>query len=273
MTIKAKYEVKSLFDFITYGTEKLQLFMVIMLRTSGLFLLAPILGNKSVPKLARVGMIVIFGMIMVVALGDVTLPQTGSLAELIAIGFKELFVGLIIGFVFMLVFYAVQAAGSLVGYQIGLYLASAIDPTTQSQSSIIGQFWLLIAMLIFLAINGHHLVIRAYADSFQMIPPGFVSVDGSVGEMMIKYTAYLFVIALKVASPVMVTLFLTDVALGTVAKMMPTMNVFFVGFPIKIGVGLAVLAMALPIFSYVLEKAVHYLDGELRLMFLAMGKA
>jgi flagellar biosynthetic protein FliR len=91
--------------------------------------------------------------------------------------------------------------------------------------------------------------------------------------MMIKYTAYLFVIALKIASPVMITLFLTDVALGVVAKMMPTMNVFFVGFPIKIGVGLMVLAMSLPIVAYVLEKAIHHLDEELHLMFLAMGKA
>lgn len=262
-----------MFDFLTYGTEKLQLFLVVMLRTSGLFLLAPILGNKSVPKMARVGMVVMFAIIMVMALGTVTVPEVSSLSQLLAVAFKELFVGLIIGFVFMLVFLAVQGAGSLVGYQIGLYLATAIDPTTQSQSSIVGQFWMLMAMLIFLAINGHHLIIRAYADSFTVIPPGFIAIDGSVGEMIIKYTAYLFVIALKVASPVIVTLFLTDVALGTVAKMMPTMNVFFVGFPIKIGVGLAVLAMSLPIFSYVLEKAIHYLDGELHLMFLAMGKA
>ena len=246
---------------------------MIMLRSSGLFLVAPILAHKSVPLLVRVGMIVLFAIVLVVALGDITVPQVNSLVELVAMAFKELFVGLIIGFVFVLILEAAQAAGSVVGYQIGLYLANVLDPNTHSQVSVIGQFWFLVAMLVFLTINGHHMIISAYADSFAVIPPGQVVMDGAIGEMMMKYTAYLFVIALKIASPVMITLFLTDVALGTVAKMMPTMNVFFVGFPIKIGVGLAVMAMSLPIVAYVLEKAVNHLDRELHLMFLAMGKA
>jgi flagellar biosynthetic protein FliR len=273
LTNKAKYEVFRVFDFITYGTEKLQLFLMIMLRSSGLFLLAPILGHKSIPLLVRVGMIVLFAIILVTAMGNVALPEINSLFQLVGIAFKELLVGLIIGFVFMLILLAAQAAGSVVGYQIGLYLANVLDPNTHSQVSVIGQFWFLVAMLIFLTINGHHMIISAYSDSFELIPPGYVAMNGAVGEMMIKYTAYLFVIALKIASPVMITLFLTDVALGVVAKMMPTMNVFFVGFPIKIGVGLMVLAMSLPIVAYVLEKAIHHLDKELHLMFLAMGKA
>jgi len=246
---------------------------MIMLRSSGLFLLAPILGHKSIPLLVRVGMIVLFAIILVTAMGNVALPEINSLFQLVGIAFKELLVGLIIGFVFMLILLAAQAAGSVVGYQIGLYLANVLDPNTHSQVSVIGQFWFLVAMLIFLTINGHHMIISAYSDSFELIPPGYVAMNGAVGEMMIKYTAYLFVIALKIASPVMITLFLTDVALGVVAKMMPTMNVFFVGFPIKIGVGLMVLAMSLPIVAYVLEKAIHHLDKELHLMFLAMGKA
>ena len=80
-------------------------------------------------------------------------------------------------------------------------------------------------------------------------------------------------IGLKLAAPVMISLFLTDVAMGTIAKTMPTLNVFFVGFPIKITVGLAVIALSLPVATYVLEKSIRYLDGELTHMFLSMGKA
>jgi len=161
----------------------------------------------------------------------------------------------------------------MTSYQLGFALVSMPDVEEGGQVAVVGNFWFLVAMLIFLSIDGHHLVLTAFADSYEIIPPGAVALASSVGELIIKYTAYVFVIALKMAAPVMVALFLTDIALGTIAKTMPTMNVFFVGFPIKIGVGLMVIAMSLPIFSYVLRHAMTYLDGELRLIFTAMGRA
>lgn len=201
------------------------------------------------------------------------LPQIESFWHLAALGAKEILLGAIIGLLFRLIFMGVKTAGSIIGYQIGFALVSMPDVEQGGQVSIMGQLWFLVATLIFLSINGHHLVISAFAESYEVIPPGMVGLASSVGELMIKYTAYVFVIALKIASPVMIALFLTDVALGTIAKTMPTMNVFFVGFPIKIGVGLMVIAMSLPIFAYVLEKATMYLDHELRLVFAAMGRA
>jgi len=147
------------------------------------------------------------------------------------------------------------------------------DPSIGSQVSVIGRFWYVLAVLIFLTINGHHMIISAFVNSYQVIPPAGVAIQGGVGELIIRYTAYVFVIGLKIAAPVMITLFLTDVALGTIAKTMPTMNVFFVGFPIKIAMCLLVMALALPIFAYVLERGVSFLDHELNMMFLSMGKA
>ncbi|MEA3296230.1 MAG: flagellar biosynthetic protein FliR, partial [candidate division Zixibacteria bacterium] len=125
---------------------------------------------------------------------------------------------------------------------------------------------------IFLSINGHHLVISAFADSYTVIPPGGMNTDAAIGEMIIRYTAFVFVIALKMAAPIMISLFLTDVALGTIAKMVPTMNVFFIGFPIKVSVGFIVMAMSLPIFAYIIDKTSNYLDQELRFLLQAMGK-
>jgi len=262
-----------LFDFITFGTAKLQLFLLILIRTTGLFIAAPILGHNSIPRMVKAGTVVTLSLILVTVMTDVTVPEVSSLAELAAIAFKELLVGLIIGFVFMLIFLGVQGAGSIAGYQIGLHVANVFDPSTQAQSSLIGQFWLLLAFLIFMSINGHHLLIRAFTDSYVMIPPGMVEMQGSVGEMMIKYTAYLLVLTLKVVAPVMVTLFLTDVSLGVLARMMPTMNVFFVGIPLKLGAGMAVLALSLPVLGFVLEKSIGYMDAELHRLFVLMGKA
>jgi flagellar biosynthetic protein FliR len=261
-----------LFDFLTYSLDKIQIFFLVLIRASGLFIIAPIFSNRAIPTQVKVSIVIVLTVVMMTALNNVSLAPVSSLVELAGLAFKELLVGAIIGLVFMLIFMGVQGAGSIVGYQMGMYLASALDPMTQGQTSIIGTFWTLLATLVFVTINGHHLVITALVDSYRAMPPGQVLMNGSVGELIIKYTAYVFVIALKIASPVIVTLFLVDVAMGTVAKMMPTMNVFFVGFPVKIFAGLMVMALSMPIFQYVLEKVTGYLNEELGVLLLTMGK-
>jgi len=262
-----------LFEFINFGETQLQVFLLVLLRASGLFLMAPIFSHRTIPTLVRVGLMLSLSLLLVPTVDASALPEIESLWQLAGLAAKEILVGIIIGLLFRLIFMGAKTAGAMTSYQLGFALVSMPDVEEGGQVAVVGNFWFLVAMLIFLSIDGHHLVLTAFADSYEIIPPGFVALASSVGELMIKYTAYVFVIALKMAAPVMVALFLTDVALGTIAKTMPTMNVFFVGFPIKIGVGLLVIAMSLPIFSYVLRHAMTYLDGELRLVFTAMGRA
>jgi len=201
------------------------------------------------------------------------LPELVSMIELVGMVLRELMVGLLIGFFFALLFKAAEMAGAITGFQIGLIIANAFDPNAGGQVAIIGRFWIVLASLIFMAINGHHLVIQAFNDSYTLIPPGQVLVQGGTGELMLKYTAYVFVLAIKISSPVIVTLLLTDISLGTVAKLMPTMNIFIVGFPLKVGVGLLVTAISLPIFGYVLQKSTAYLNDSIGELMLSMGKA
>jgi len=223
--------------------------------------------------MAKVGLVILFSIILTSTRGDFVLVPTGSLIELAGLALREILVGVMIGFVFTLLFMAVHGGGSIIGYQVGFHMAQVVDPTTQDQQSVMAQIWFVVAMLIFLSIDGHHLVIRAFNDSYTVMPPGHVVIASGVGDLIVRYTTYVFVVALKIAAPVMVTLFLTDVALGTVAKMMPTMNVFIVGFPLKIGVGLVVVAMSLPIFAYVLRQATIYLDKRLGFLLAVMGEA
>ncbi len=261
-----------MFDFVNFAAAKLQLFLLIMLRASGLFLVAPIIGHQSFPTMAKVGLAILLSLILVATLDKAYIPPVASLGELVALAAKELLVGLAIGFLFAMLMMAVQGAGDIVSYQMGLSMATIADPEL-GDVSILGQFWFLCATLIFLGINGHHVIISAFNDSYQMIPPGQVVMNGSVGEMMIKYSAYVFVIAIKLAAPVIITLLLIDVALGVVARMMPMMNVFILGFGVKIGVGILMMALSLPVFAYVLEKATNYLNVELHTMLAALGRA
>jgi flagellar biosynthetic protein FliR len=262
-----------LFDFVNFGADKIQLLLLIVLRASGLFLTAPIFGYKTFSAKLKIALILLLSVLMLPTLNDVSIPVMESEWQLAGLALRELMVGALVGLFFQAIFLAVQSAGALVGYQIGFAMMALFDPNTSDRVSIIGQFWFLLAALIFLAIDGHHILLNSFADSFAVIPPGSFSIAGGVGEMFTKFTSYIFVLAVKIAAPVVMTLFLTDVALGAIAKTMPNMPVFFVGFPVKIVAGLAVIGLSLPIVSFLLQKAVGFVDGELRLMFLAMGKA
>jgi flagellar biosynthetic protein FliR len=260
-----------LFDFVTFGAEKLQFLLLIILRTSGLFIIAPVLGYRTLPAAAKVAFALLMSMLLSTILTDNTLPVIESEWHLLGLAMREIIIGLLIGFFFQLIFIAVHAAGALVGYQIGFAMVAMFDPNSSQRVSIIGQFWFLFATLIFLAIDGHHIMITSFVDSYTILPIGHVTYNMSIATVVAKASAYVFVLALKIAAPVLMTLFLTDVALGTVAKMMPTMNVFFVGFPVKIGAGLMVIAMSLPIAAYVLEKGMRFVNNELQQMYFSVG--
>lgn len=261
-----------MFDFLAYSSTKLQLFLLLIVRASGLFLAAPILQHRSFPTTAKVGLIFLLALVSMPALQDVSIPETLTLLELAGLAVKELMVGVLTGFFFFLLFKAAELAGVITGFQVGLAISQSFDPNAGEQVSIIGRLWVALASLIFLAINGHHLVIQAFADSCRVITPGQMVVSGDTALVMIKYTAYVFVLAIKIAAPVMITLTLTDVALGTIAKLMPTMNIFIVGFPLKIGVGLMVVALSLPVFAYVLEKSTLYLNSGMSELLASMAQ-
>lgn len=262
-----------MFDFITYGTEELQAFLLALLRISGLFITAPIFRHVAVPIPAKTGLVVLLAGIMTLTIDVSSLAPVESIWHLAGLASREVLVGAVIGLLFNLLIMGVQTAGGLIGYQMGFAIVSVVDPNSSGQIPILGQFWTLVTLIVFLTINGHHLVITALADSYRAIPVGGLSLTSSAWDMIIKYTAYVFIIALKISAPVVITLFMIDVALGAIAKTMPTMNVFFVGIPVKIAAGLGVMALSLPIVAYVLEKGAGYLDNQLRTLMLTMGKA
>jgi flagellar biosynthetic protein FliR len=250
-----------MFEFLTYGTEKLQIFLLISLRAAGMFIASPIIGHKSIPIMIKVAVAIMLAMIMIPIVSETALPQIDSVWVLGAIAIKETVIGLIIGFFFSILFNGVRMSGNIVGYQIGLLVAQVLDPESNSNVSMVGEFLYTLAILIFLAIDGHHAILSAFADSYRMIPVGIFNFSGPVGDMLIKFTAYAFTIAVKLAAPVMITLFLVTVSLGVIARTVPQMNIFIVGLPLKIGVGFLVLAAALPVFRFMIEKMAGILKG------------
>jgi flagellar biosynthesis protein FliR len=270
---KFRKETRTLFDFINAGTAQLELFLLVLIRCTGVLLTAPIIGHRALPAMVKVGLVILLSITVTATLPASSVEVATSLSTLILLVVRELIVGAIIGLFFSFIFYGIQLAGTAVGYQIGFAIANILDPNTSEQTPIIGQFWSLLGMLILLSINGHHLIISAFVDSYQSVGPGMVILDGSIGEAIMKYSQDVFVIALKLAAPIVVALLLTDVALGIISRAIPTLNVFFIGAPLKIAVGLVLIAMSLPLFGYVLERGWQLVDDQIHTIINGMGKA
>jgi len=223
--------------------------------------------------MVKAGFAVVLAIVLIPLAEQTPIPPIESVWLLGILAAKELLIGLIIGFFFSLLFSGIRMGGGIIGFQQGLLMANVVDPEAGSQVSIVSEFWVIIATLIFLAIDGHHAIISALADSYKLVPVGTFNFTGPAGEMLIRYTAYAFTIAIKVSAPIMITLFLVSVSLGVVARTVPQMNIFIVGMPLKIGIGFLVMAVALPLFHNIINQTMIYLDTEVQALLAGMATA
>lgn len=234
--------------------DNIVIFFLTTFRVGGMFVAAPILGHSAIPAPVKVLLTMLLGYFLFPCVGAQPLALDPGLLPLLTLALREFFFGLVIGFLFQIIFIGVEFGGGLIGYQIGFAMVNIIDPTTSANVPIIGQFKLLIATLVFFVINGHHVMLQALFDSFKLVPLGQVNFKAMALEQVTRFAGAAFTVGIKVSAPIIVTLFITDVCLGIIARTMPQMNILVVGFQVKIGVGLLVLAISLPVFNYVFTQ-------------------
>ena len=251
--------------------EKLELFLLVLFRVGGFFMIAPFWSHTRIPRRLRAAISLMLAALLSPLIGDVNFAAVNNLAELAALGLREVLVGAIIGFAYAILFFGIRSAGQAAGMQMGFAIVNVIDPQTSRNVSLLGQFKFLILMLVFLVIDGHHLVLQSLCDSFRAVPVGSLSMSSLVPEKLVLLSSLTFVIAVKIAAPMMVTLLMTDIALGIVARTVPQMNIFIVGFPLKIGVGFLVLAASLPVLSFVFIKLLHQIQQQTSAIIAAMA--
>lgn len=254
-------------DLLGIGSLKLVTGMLIFVRVLGLFTAAPIFGHVRVPAQVKIGMAVVISL-MLVPLVPAPAPVVGSdILLFISAVVKEAAVGLILGFVAMLAFVAIQLAGEAADMQVGFGLASMADPLLGTHTSLIGQFQFTVATLLFLVLNGHHLLVAALVKSFSLLPLGAFAYQPVLTDRILDILVGLFVLGLSIGAPVMLAVFLTDLALGLLGRTVPQMNLLLVGFPVKIAVGLSMLLVSLPFFITVCRGL---FDGMYRDMLLIL---
>ncbi len=231
----------------------LPFFLLVLIRLTAFFLIAPLFAMRGVPTQFKVGIAAFLALIATATWAPETaLVIDGGYTLLI---FKELAVGLALGFTAALLLYAVQIAGSFIDFQMGFAIANVLDPQTGAQVPIIGQFKYTLALLFLLTVNGHHMMLDGVMQSLRSLPPEeFLSVaPEAIARFMTDLFVEMFIIAFQISLPIVASLFLIDVALGILAKTVPQLNIFAVGLPLKIFVGFVLLLLTMTVFFYLLQ--------------------
>ncbi|MFW6381404.1 MAG: flagellar biosynthetic protein FliR [Bacillota bacterium] len=223
-------------------------FLLVMIRYTGIFLITPVLGSRVIPGRVKIAVSFFMALVTVPILNRmemVLFPARN--VEILLTVMRELAVGLTIGLLTYLVFAAFQLAGQFIDLRMGFRMANIVDPMRGTSSPLVGQLKNVLATLVFLSLNGHHILIEGLHRSFAIIPPGGMSVSSGFWELLFRRSADVFIIAFKVALPIMGTIFIADIIFAFLARSIPQMNIFIVGFPVKIFVGILFLVLSIHI--------------------------
>ncbi|MGS0764274.1 flagellar biosynthetic protein FliR [Syntrophomonas curvata] len=245
-------------------------FLLLISRISGLFLSAPILSSRMMPVRVKILVIVALAAMMAYFVPVAYAQEITSPAYFIAALAVEILIGYTIGFVAYMVFGAIQLAGQIMDMQMGFGIVNVVDPQSGTQIPLMGNLTQTVALLLYLAIDGHHYLFQALVQSYKVIPVLGLSLNGKVTDLIIQVSVYMFIIAVKISAPIIIAIMTADIAMGFVARTVPQMNVFIVGLPLKILVGLGSLLIMMPIYIWVFNQLFarffEYLDQLLRLM-------
>ena len=250
---------------------KISVLLLIFVRVSAFFVTIPLFSYKTIPSQLKIVLAFVLSWMMYYTFSIEAFTINGDYLLLVL---KEAIVGLVLGLVVYIVFSAVQIAGGFIDFQMGFAMANIVDPQTGAQSPLMGQFFNFLLLLVFLAINGHHLVLDGIFYSYQFMPidqffPKFG--DAESVEYIMKLFVAVFAIAFQMSAPIIATLFLVTLALGITGKTVPQLNIFVVGFPIKIAVGFILLITMMGVMVEVMEKVIEMGIIGMRNLMIVLG--
>jgi flagellar biosynthesis protein FliR len=259
-------------DLLAFDQDRMIVLVMALARVGGLFIMGPIFASRSAPVRVRVALVFFITLAMLPVVGTVPpLLENAGAVTLLGMAAFETLIGFTIGLVAQMTFGAVQMAGQLAGIQMGVGLSNLFDPQTQEHITSLAQWQNLLAVLLFLSVDGHHMLIRAVAESFHVLPIGGGLPSAPGFGIVLDLASGLFVVALKIAAPVMVLLLLVNAAMGVLAKLIPQLNVFIVGFPLNVAAGLFMLTASQPFTARLLITTFSEVGSSLSAVVRALG--
>lgn len=222
-------------------------------RILALLMVAPVFGESTVPRRVKAGL----AALLVVAVGP-ALPPMPTVAtaswDSFWIVIQQVIIGVALGLTMRMAFTAVQMAGDFVGLQMGLGFATFLDPATRSNTAVLARLFNLVAMLVFLALDGHLVVLSTLIRTFTLLPISAVPFSGAGWGMLLDWSAQIYVMGLLLALPLVVVLLTVNLSMGILNRTAPQLSIFSVGFPLSLTFGLVLLTVILPQTQGFLER-------------------
>jgi flagellar biosynthetic protein FliR len=235
-------------------------FLMVFCRVASMLLTAPVFGGSQVPGQLKAAFSLVLSAVVFSGLGFPALaPAPGTWVLGIA---GELAMGLGIGLLGTLAVAAVQMGGEVIGIQMGFGIVNIMDPTSNLQTSLIGQFKFFVATLVLLAINGHHDILRAIHRSFAFVPPGQIVLRAAMGGFLVDAGTIVFEVAVRVAAPIIVSILVVNFAFGIISRTIPQINFLIDGFAFKIFVGLFILWLGITAYVGVMQSLFEALPRQ-----------
>lgn len=254
-------------DAMSYILQNVHVFILLFVRMLGIFILTPFFGTKHVPTVFKIGLGFFASLIVFDVMPPVSISIDNVLAYFLLV-ISEFLVGLTIGLASMISFSAVYLAGQLIDYQLGFGLVNILDIHSETQVPLMGNFIYIMTILIFMLMNGHYLLFTFLTKSTEIIPIGKVYFDLSgMTQALTKMVSDMFVIGFRISAPIILTTVLTDLILGIISRTIPQLNVFMVGMPAKVFVGIFTLIIMLPMYLTIVDFIFNGMNADIfRLM-------
>lgn len=232
-------------------------------RIMAVFSVDPFFSSRGVPVAARAGLAMMLSLLIAGSVPPMPAIEPVSPMGILII-FEQIVIGLAIGFTMRLVFSSVEMAGHLAGLQMGLGFASFYDPQHGTNTAVVAQFASLLTLLLFLAMNGHLVVIETMAKSFVLLPVGAGPIKMAGLNVLVQAGGQIFTLGLLLSLPVLAALLVTNMSIGVMSRAAPQFNVFAVGFPLTLTMGVAAFYLSLPMF---VPHVRNMIDAATRLSF------
>lgn len=251
--------------------NNVELFLLIFVRMTGLFVTAPIFGRKNIPAYFKVGFAFTTAILMANVIKVDSIIATDSFLIYALYIIKEFIVGVVLGYVAYVVFTSIYIAGQIIDMQIGFGMVNVFDPISNIQIPVTANLYFILAMIIFLVTNGHHMLIKALFQSFELVPLGSASIGPMMIDNIVGIFKQIFTIGFKISAPIVAAIIVTDVVLGIISKTIPQMNVFVLGMPLKILIGIIIIMITIPAFIYIVAMLTDNMNIELFKFIKDMG--
>ncbi len=254
-----------------FTVAQIEIWILVLIRVSVLVFLLPILSTEEVPTRFKAGLSFFLSIIIFPVLPATSIPIPANLMAYILLALKEIYIGAVMGFAGTFIFAGLRFAGSWIDSETGFNMTQIMNPMAGEEDTALAHLIFILFVLILLMGGGHIFYLQALAESFRLIPlTGAHMASGSLVGVFAAMTAESFVLGMKVAAPVVATLFVSSIALAIIARIMPQMNVWMVGMPMKIALGMMTLMFALPLMWQAFAKQQGTLQaywiGLMRLM-------